>query len=483
MAASCGLIYGYDNGVSGGVTQMESFLSDFFPEVLTGTKDTNRSIYCKYDNQWLTTFTSSLFIASALSSIVASHVTRKVGRQAIMLFGSALFLAGAVINAAAVNLTMIIVGRMLLGFGIGFTFQSAPVYHSETAPAKWRGAFASAYNAFSVMGTLSATVTNYFTDEIPGWGWRVSLGLAGVPGTLLAVGALFVSDTPSSLVLRGHTDKARAALRRIRGANADVDGELKDIVGAVEAASRNDDGAFRRLFSKEYRQYLVVGVALPVFYELTGVSVISVFLPVVFRTVGFSSQKAILGAVINFSVNLVATLLSSFVMDRTGRRFLLVAGGLCATVCQVAISLIMAAHLGAIAAMPHNYATGVLVMLLLCTFSFSASWAPVRWAVTSEIYPVEVRSAGQAMSISIWLCLTFTELQVFIKMLCTMKYGVLLFHAGWLLVGIIFVAVFLPETKGVPLEVMRSVWIRHWYWRKFAEEDMIYSQDTTNSNL
>lgn len=102
---------------------MESFLSDFFPEVLTGTKDTNRSIYCKYDNQWLTTFTSSLFIASALSSIVASHVTRKVGRQAIMLFGSALFLAGAVINAAAVNLTMIIVGRMLLGFGIGFTFQ------------------------------------------------------------------------------------------------------------------------------------------------------------------------------------------------------------------------------------------------------------------------------------------------------------------------------------------------------------------------
>nr|CAB3456080.1 unnamed protein product [Digitaria exilis] len=216
--------------------------------------------------------------------------------------------------------------------------------------------------------------------------------------------------------------------------DADVDSEFKDIVRAVDEARKNEEGAFQRLFSKPYRHYLVMGVAISIFYELTGLTVVSIFLPVLFRTVGFSSQKAILGSVINSLVNLVGSSLSSMLMDSTG-----------------------------------------------C--SFSASWAPVRWAVTSEIYPVEVRSAGQAMSISIWLCLTFTELQVFIKMLCTMKYGVLLFHAGWLLVGIIFVAVFLPETKGVPLEVMRSVWIRHWYWRKFAEEDMIYSQDTTNSNL
>lgn len=146
----------------------------------------------------------------------------------------------------------------------------------------------------------------------------------------------------------------------------------------------------------------------------------------------------------------------------------------------------VAAHLGtheATVAMPQNYGTGVLVVLVLCLFSFSASWSAVRWPVLSEIYPVEVRSAGQAMSVSIWLCLTFTELQGFIKMLCTMRYGVLLFHAGWLLVGTIFVVLFLPETKGVPLEVMRSVWIEHWYWRRFAKEDMENSQDTTTSNL
>ncbi|CAN6180548.1 unnamed protein product [Urochloa humidicola] len=473
MAASCGLIYGYDNGISGGVTQMESFLSDFFPEVLTGMKNTNRGVYCKYDNLWLTAFTSSLFIASALSSIVASHITRRVGRQAIMLFGSALFLAGAVINAGAVNLAMIIIGRMLLGFGIGFTFQSAPVYLSETAPAKWRGAFASAYNAFSVTGTVSATVTNYFTDVIPGWGWRLSLGLGAVPGALLAMGAFFVSDTPSSLVLRGRHEQARAALQRIRGADANIESELKDIVRAVEEANRNDDGAFRRLFSRQYRPYLIVGVALPMLYELTGVSVIGSFLPVVFRTVGFSSRKAILGSVINFSVNLVATLVSTFVMDHTGRRSLLIVGGLCATLCQVSISLIMAAHLSpeAAATMPWNYAVAVLVLILMSTFFVGVSWAPLRWVVQSEIYPVEVRSAGQAMGVSIWLCLTFMELQVFIRMLCSMRYGVFLFHAGWFLVGTICVAAFLPETKGVPLERMRTVWTQHWYWRRYADVD------------
>ncbi|CAL5079226.1 unnamed protein product [Urochloa decumbens] len=444
MAASCGLIFGYDSGVSGGVTQMQSFLSDFFPDVLSGMKNTKRGVYCKYDNQGLTAFTSSLFIASALSSIVASYVTRRVGRQAIMLFGGAMFFAGAaIINGGAVNIAMLVIGRMLLGFAFG---------------------------VFVILGAIFATVTNYFTNDIPGWGWRVSLGLAGAPGTLLVVGTFFVSDTPSSLVLRGRPDQARAALLRIRGADADVEAELKDIVRAVEEANRNDEGAFRRLFS---RQYLLVGVAIPVLYELTGINVINIFMPVVFRTVGFSSKKAILGSVINFLVNLVATLLSGSIMDHTGRRILLIVGGLCVTICQVAISCIMAVHLGTegMTTMPRSYAMAVLVLMMVSTFCMGVSWGPLRWVVQSEIYPVEVRSAGQAMGVSIWLCLTFMELQVFIRMLCAMRYGVFLFHAGWFLVGTICMAAFLPETKGVPLERMRTVWAQHWYWRRFADVD------------
>ena len=107
----------------GGVTQMDSFLSKFFPDVIEGRKNAKVDAYCKYDNQWLTAFTSSLWIAGTLSSLVASRVTRRVGRQAIMLIGGTLFLTGSIINAAAVNIAMLIIGRMLLGFGLGFTLQ------------------------------------------------------------------------------------------------------------------------------------------------------------------------------------------------------------------------------------------------------------------------------------------------------------------------------------------------------------------------
>ncbi|KAL6650828.1 hypothetical protein ACP70R_009753 [Stipagrostis hirtigluma subsp. patula] len=470
MAASCGLIHGYDSGVSGGVTQMESFLDKFFPGVLLEMKNTKQDVYCKYDNQWLTAFTSSLFIAGTLSSLVASCVTRKVGRQSIMLIGGVLFLVGSITNAAAMNIVMLIIGRMLLGFGLGFTLQAAPVYLSETAPARWRGAFTSSYNAFVVIGMLSATITNYFTNRIPSWGWRVSLGLAAVPGAIIVIGALFVSDTPSSLVLRGHPGKARDTLQHIRGPHANIDAEFRDIIHAVNEAHQNDMGAFQRLFSKQYRHYLVIGVAIPVFFEFTGMVVIGIFSPLLFRTVGFSSQEAILGSVINSTTNLVATLLSSLIMDHTGRSFLFIIGGLCMLFCEVAISLIMATQLGKNegVTMPHNYATFMLILICFCTFSFGVSWAPLRWVVPSEIYPVEVRSAGQALSISIQLCISFMELQVFTAVLCATKYTVFLFYAGCLLFMMIFVAVLLPETKGVPLEAMGSIWARHWYWSRFC---------------
>ncbi|KAG8082170.1 hypothetical protein GUJ93_ZPchr0014g47079 [Zizania palustris] len=469
MAASCGLIFGYDIGVSGGVTQMESFLNKFFPEVLIGKKGAKSDAYCRYDNQLLTAFTSSLYIAGMLSSLVASRVTRQVGRQNIMLAGGALFLAGSALNAGAVNIAMLITGRMLLGIGIGFTAQAAPLYLAETAPTRWRGAFTGAYNIFLVLGAVVANTVNYFTDRIPIWGWRVSLGLAVVPATVIVVGALFVSDTPSSLVLRGQTDKARASLQRIRGADANVDAEFKDIVRAVEEARRNDEGAFRRVCSKGYRHYLLMMVAIPTFFDLTGMIVIAVFSPVLFRTVGFNSQKAILGSTILNLVSLCSAIASTFIIDRVGRRVLFIVGGIVMMISQVAVSWIMAEHLGkhhATTTMARGYAVGLLALMCLYTASFGMSWAPLKWVVPSEIYPVEIRSAGQATTISIALTLSFAQTQVFISLLCAMKYAIFLFYAGWVLVMTVFIALLLPETKGVPLESMRSIWAKHWYWNR-----------------
>ena len=212
------------------------------------------------------------------------------------------------------------------------------MYLAETSPARWRGAFTTAYHIFLVLGSLAATVTNYLTNRIPGWGWRVSLGLAAVPAAAVVLGALLVPDTPSSLVLRGEADAARASLQRLRGPGADTEAEFKGIVRAVEEARRNDEGAYARLRGAGYRHYLVMVVAIPSFFDLTGVIVMAVFSPLLFRTVGFSSQKAIFGAVIISLVSLSGVVLSTFVVDRCGRRFLFLAGGTTMLIFQVRTS-------------------------------------------------------------------------------------------------------------------------------------------------
>lgn len=116
--------------------------------------------------------------------------------------------------------------------------QAAPLYLAETSPARWRGFFTGAYHSFLCAGTVAASVVNYFTNPIPNWGWRVSLGAASVPAMIIVAGSLFVPDTPSSLMLRGKPEEARASLQRIRGKDADVEAEFKEIVSAGTRTAR-----------------------------------------------------------------------------------------------------------------------------------------------------------------------------------------------------------------------------------------------------
>ncbi|XP_008802210.2 sugar transport protein MST1 [Phoenix dactylifera] len=471
MAASGGLIFGYDIGISGGVTTMESFLKPFFPKVWRRMAEAKQNEFCLYDSQVLTAFTSSLYIAGLVASLVAGRLTKAVGRQVVMLLGGLTFLLGAAINAAAVNIAMLILGRLMLGFGIGFTNQATPVYLAEVAPPRWRGAFTTGFQFFIAIGVVVANFTNYGTVRIPGWGWRISLGLAAAPASAILLGALLIPDTPSSLVQRGKLDRARAALRRVRGPAADIEAELKDIVQAVEDSMKSEEGAFRRILRREYRPYLVMAVAIPTFQQLTGIIVIAFFSPVLFRTVGFGSNAALMGAVILGAVNLGSIVVSTFTVDRFGRKFLFMIGGAQMILCQVAVSWILGAKTGpeGDAALARGYAVAVLV--LMCAFSagFGWSWGPLSWIIPSEIFPVEIRSAGQSISVAINLGLTFVQTQTFLAMLCRFKHGTFAYFAAWDVVMTAFIAAFLPETRGVPLELMRSVWEHHWYWSRFLK--------------
>lgn len=470
VAAMGGLIFGYDIGISGGVTSMDPFLKKFFPSVYRKqSADTSTNQYCKFDSQTLTMFTSSLYLAALLSSLVASTVTRKLGRKLSMLFGGVLFCAGALINGFAQAVWMLIVGRILLGFGIGFANQSVPLYLSEMAPYKYRGSLNIGFQLSITIGILVANVLNYFFNKLDGsLGWRLSLGGAVVPALIITVGSLILPETPNSMIERGQTEEARTKLRRIRGVD-NIDEEFNDLIHASEE-SRKIEHPWRNLLRKKYRPQLTMAIMIPFFQQLTGINVIMFYAPVLFKTIGFGGDAALMSAVITGSVNVLATCVSIYGVDKWGRRFLFLEGGTQMLICQVAVAIFIGIKFGVNGDpgdLPKWYA--ILVVLFICIYvaGFAWSWGPLGWLVPSEIFPLEIRSAAQSINVSVNMIFTFIIAQVFLTMLCHLKFGLFLFFAFWVVIMTIFVYVFLPETKNIPIEEMVIVWKNHWFWKKF----------------
>ncbi|CAM0912691.1 unnamed protein product [Alopecurus aequalis] len=467
-----GAIFGYDIGIAGGVSSMEPFLRKFFPEVYRRMKgDSHVSNYCKFDSQLLTAFTSSLYVAGLFTTFFASRVTSRCGRRPSMLLGGAAFLAGATIGGAAVNIYMVILGRVLLGVGLGFANQAVPLYLSEMAPSRHRGAFSNGFQFSVGIGALAANIINFGTEKISGgWGWRVSLALAAVPAGLLFVGAIFLPETPNSLVQQGKDRQDVALLlRKIRGTD-DVDRELDDIVAASNTAAAGG-GLWMLLAQRQYRPQLVMAVAIPFFQQVTGINAIAFYAPVLLRTIGMGESASLLSAVVTGVVGAAATLLSMFLVDRFGRRTLFLVGGTQMLASQVLIGGIMAAKLGDEGGLSKAWAGALIFLIAVYVAGFGWSWGPLGWLVPSEIFPLEVRSAGQSVTVATSFVFTVFVAQAFLAMLCHMRAGIFFFFAAWLAAMTAFVYLLLPETKGVPIEQVEKVWRAHWFWRRVVPEE------------
>ncbi|KAG5544022.1 hypothetical protein RHGRI_016693 [Rhododendron griersonianum] len=454
VAASGGAIFGYDIGISGGVTTMVPFLQKFFPSILRNAAEAKTNMYCLYNSQTLTAFTSSLYIAGLASSLVASRLTASFGRRNIMVLGGFTFLAGAAINGGAENIFMLILGRILLGLGVGFTNQATPVYLSEMAPPKWRGAFNVGFQFFLGFGVVIASVINLGAFRV-NWGWRLSLGFAVVPAAIMTIGALLISDTPSSLVLRGKLEQAKQSLIKARGIGTDVEPELNDLIKSSAIAKAATEEPFATIFERQYRPHLVMSILIPLFQQATGINIIAFYGPVIFQSVGFGHNGALLAALALASTNFVCIMVSGAVVDRFGRRFLL-----------------LEAVVTGVSGTEHvSKGSGILMLILMCIYvaGFAWSWGPLVWLIPSEIFPMKIRTTGQSISVAVNFAVTFVLTQTFLSMLCHFKFGAFLFYASWNVVMTVFVLLFLPETKGIPLDSMYVVWEEHWYWHRFVK--------------
>ncbi|KAJ9688874.1 hypothetical protein PVL29_014495 [Vitis rotundifolia] len=281
----------------------------------------------------------------------------------------------------------------------------------------------------------------------------------------MTVGGLLLPETPNSLIERGSREKGRQVLERIRGTN-EVDAEFEDIVDASELAN-SIKHPFRNILERRNRPQLVMAICMPAFQILNGINSILFYAPVLFETMGFGNaslySSALTGAVL-----VLSTLVSIGLVDRLGRRVLLISGGIQMVFCQVIVAIILGVKFGGNDELSKGYSVLVVIVICLFVVAFGWSWGPLGWTVPSEIFPLETRSAGQSITVAVNLLFTFIIAQCFLSMLCAFKHGIFLFFAGWIIIMTLFVYFFLPETKGVPIEEMIFVWRKHWFWKRMV---------------
>lgn len=199
--------------------------------------------------------------------------------------------------------------------------QAVPLFLSEIAPVKYRGAVNILFQLLVTVGILIANIVNYLTSKVHPFGWRISLGLAGVPACILFLGSIVITETPTSLIERGKDVAGKNILKKIRGVE-DVEAEYEQIKMASDLASQVKH-PFKELMKLHSMPQLIIAIMLQVFQQFTGINAIMFYAPVLFQTVGFKNDASLLSAVITGIVNVLSTLVSIVLVDKAGRRKLL----------------------------------------------------------------------------------------------------------------------------------------------------------------
>ncbi|KAK9807820.1 hypothetical protein WJX72_010227 [[Myrmecia] bisecta] len=469
VAASGGLLFGYDGGVTGGTLSMEGFQRDFFPSTLNPPPETDP--YCKYNLKLLQLYASLMHFTGSVASIPAGFFTRSHGRTRAMALAGTSFLSGCVFLAAAQGsqFWMIMVGRVFWGVGVGFADQSVTIYNAEVAPPQWRGALNSLFQLCTVTGILIAQAINIGTIKNVPWGWRLSLGLAAVPGTLLLLGGLFLPESPNSLIQRGQQERGKRVLQRLRGTH-NVDYEFNTIVEAEEAEMHLAENPWRAIFRKRNRAQLTLAMAMPFFQQWTGINAVIFFSPQLFAGVGSlgsGASGALVASVIIGAVQVVGTIFGIAMVDRVGRRTLLLFASAQGAVAEFGLAILFAQgfHAGVT-----NFSQGASIgaILLVCVFVFAFGYGggPLGWLVPSEVQPLGTRSAGQSITVTTQLLSGAIVGQSFLNMLCSMKYGVFIFFGAFHAMAFVFCWFLLPETRGLPIEEVADHVRAHWFWRR-----------------
>jgi len=431
FAALGGLLFGYDTGVISGAElffRNDFTLSTFALEVIV----------------------SGVLAGAAVGALTGGRLADLFGRRKLLITTAIIFAAGAILCAAAQSAQMLVAGRIIVGIGIGLSSSTVPVYISEVAPADARGWQVSLFQLAITVGILLAYLVDYAFAQVQGWRWM--FGLAVVPAAIFGSGMIFLPESPRWLLRRGRRETAQAMLARIRG-TPDIDEELLEIERSL--AQAEESGRLSDLLAPSLRSSLGIGIGLAIFQQITGINTVIYYAPVIIQSAGISSASGAILATAGIGlVNVLMTIVSMRLIDRKGRKPLLLAGiaGMVVTLGLLGLVFRMSNHSGALAWL------AVLGMMAYVA-SFAISLGPIFWLLISEIYPLKIRNSAEGLAATFnWgsnllITLTFLTLVERLGPSWTFWLYGLSAAAAW-----IFSYYFVPETKGRTLEEIEQFW-------------------------
>jgi sugar porter (SP) family MFS transporter len=425
VAALGGLLFGFDTAVIAGTTRALTETYHLTPESLGRT-------------------VAAALVGTIFGAMFAGIPGDRYGRRDSLRGMAVLYLISALGCAFAWDWYSLILFRFIGGLGIGGSSVLGPMYIAEIAPAKWRGRLVGLFQFNVVFGILLAYFSNYMIGLV-GLGaaeWRWKLGVSGLPAALFLLMLFGIPRSPRWLVKKRRVAEAREVLRLTGEVNYEA--ELQDIIVSIDAEHGHGD---EKLFTRKYRFPIFLAVSIAMFNQLSGINAVLYYLNDIFMRAGFSKVSGDRQAVAIGATNLLFTMLAMSVIDRIGRKTLLLIGavGLTATLAGVATVFAM-----------HRHEELLVWLLVGFIASFAFSQGAVIWVYLSEVFPNRVRAKGQSLgSLTHWFMNAMIAWN-FPRVAAASNSAPFVFFAAMMALQFFVVWFWFPETKGVTLEQMQK---------------------------
>jgi sugar porter (SP) family MFS transporter len=424
VGALGGLLFGFDTAVISGTTHALTLKYDLSPAMLGVT-------------------VSSALIGTVVAAMTAGMPGQKFGRRDSLRVMALFYVLSAVGCAFAWNWPALIFFRFIGGLGIGGSSVLGPMYIAEIAPPDWRGRLVGFFQVNIVIGILLAYVSNALIGamHLGANEWRWMLGISGVPAVLFMLTLFFIPRSPRWLVMKARLDEALQVLRLI--GVPDPQAELDEIAASVHLERSGEEVP---LFSRRYRLPVFVALTVGMFCQLSGINAVLYYLNDIFALAGATRVSGDLQTVAVGAMNLVATLGAMSVIDKFGRKKLLLVGTVGLTVCLAAISILF---------LTHSHLSWLVWLLMLYIACFAISQGAVVWVYPGEVFPTRVRAKGQSLgSSSHWITNALISL-IFPIMAESSGAYPFVFFAAMMVIDFFLVWFYYPETSGISLERMQ----------------------------